>query len=121
MAIHILGKAIKHNVEVKYGLAFNIFGVGLKTAEQICARIGIYPKMRMNQLNETQIMAINKELSDITVEGHLKQKVWDDIKLKRTIGSYAGLRHAMGLPVRGQKTKNNARTAKKLNKLERRL
>lgn len=75
----------------------------------------------MNQLTEPQVMAINKELSELTIEGHLKQKVLDDIALKRSIGSYAGSRHASGLPVRGQKTRNNAVTAGKLNKLDRRM
>lgn len=75
--------------------------------------------MRMNQLTEPQIMAINKELSDLTIEGHLKQKILDDIKLKRSIGSFAGSRHAAGLPVRGQKTRNNSQTASRLNRLER--
>ncbi|CUM51556.1 unnamed protein product [Debaryomyces fabryi] len=75
--------------------------------------------MRMNQLTEPQIMAINKELSDLTIEGHLKQKILDDIKLKRSIGSIAGSRHAAGLPVRGQRTRNNSQTANRLNRLER--
>jgi small subunit ribosomal protein S13 len=100
-------------------LAKKIFGVGYNTAERICAKVGIYPKMRMNQLTEPQIMAINKELSDLTIEGHLKQKILDDIKLKRSIGSIAGSRHAAGLPVRGQRTRNNSQTANRLNRLER--
>lgn len=75
--------------------------------------------MRMHQLNEQQVMAITKELSDLTIEGKLRSVVRENIQLKRTIGSYAGLRHAMGLPVRGQRTKTNAKTAKKLNKLNR--
>lgn len=75
--------------------------------------------MCMNQLSEPQILVLNKEISELLVEGHLKQKINNDIKLKRDIGSYAGFRHAMGLPVRGQNTRNNANTAKKLNRLER--
>ncbi|CAG84816.1 uncharacterized protein AC631_01909 [Debaryomyces fabryi] len=119
MGVHIFGKSIKHNALVKIGLAKKIFGVGYNTAERICAKVGIYPKMRMNQLTEPQIMAINKELSDLTIEGHLKQKILDDIKLKRSIGSIAGSRHAAGLPVRGQRTRNNSQTANRLNRLER--
>lgn len=75
--------------------------------------------MRMNQLTEPQIMALNKELSQLTIEGHLKQKINDDIKLKRSIGSYSGIRHASGLPVRGQRTRNNSQTASRLNKVVR--
>lgn len=102
-------------------MAKKIFGVGYQTAERICAKVGIYPQMRMNQLNEPQIMAINKELSEMNIEGQLKQQILGDIQLKRSIGSYAGQRHAAGLPVRGQRTRNNISTAKRLNKVERRL
>lgn len=77
--------------------------------------------MRMNQLTEPQVLSINKELSDLTIEGHLKQKINDNIKLKRAIGSYEGMRHASGLPVRGQRTRNNALTANRLNKLDRHI
>lgn len=77
--------------------------------------------MRMGQLSEPQILAINKELNELTIEGQLKQQINDNIKLKRAIGSYAGLRHAAGLPVRGQRTRNNAVTAKRLNKLNRHI
>ena len=59
----------------------------------------------MNQLTEPQIMDLNKEISQLLVEGHLKHKINNDIKMKRTIGSYAGSRHALGFPVRGQRTK----------------
>lgn len=106
---------------LKIGLAKNIFGVGPQTAEKICARVGIYPQMRMNQLSESQILALNKELSELTVEGHLKQQINDNIKFKRSIGTWAGMRHAAGLPVRGQRTRNNASTANRLNKLNRHI
>lgn len=112
---------MSHTNILQIGLAKRIFGVGYQTAEKICAKVGIYPQMRMNQLSEPQIMSINKELSTMTIEGHLKQKMIDDIKAKRRIGSYAGIRHALGLPVRGQGTRNNANTAKRMNRLERRF
>lgn len=121
MPVHILGKAIKHNSVVSYGLAETIFGVGKHTAEKICAKVGIYPKMRMNQLSEPQIMSINKELSEILVEGHLRQKVQDDIRMKIRTGSYAGTRHVEHLPVRGQGTRTNARTARRLNRPDRKV
>lgn len=73
----------------------------------------------MNQLTEPQIMSINKELSDLTIEGSLKQQIIEDIQMKRSIGSYAGQRHAGGLPVRGQRTRNNISTARKLNRINR--
>lgn len=121
MAVHIFGKSVKHNALVRIGLAKTIFGVGYPTAQEICAKVGLYPQMRMNELTEPQLMAINKELGKMKVEGKLKQEILENIKLKRLIGSYAGYRHAYGLPVRGQGTRNNANTAKKLNKLDRRL
>lgn len=121
MGVHVFGKSIKHTSLVRLGLAKKIFGVGPLTAEKICAKVGIYPQMRMNQLTEPQIMALNKELSGLTVEGHLKQKVLDDIKLKKSIGSYAGTRHSAGLPVRGQGTRNNSSTALRLNRIDRKL
>ncbi|CAK9437471.1 mitochondrial 37S ribosomal protein uS13m [Lodderomyces beijingensis] len=119
MAVVVYGKAIKHNFPVRIGLAKTIFGIGYSTASKLMSKIGIYPNCRMNQLTEPQIMELNKEISLLTVEGHLKQKINNDIKLKKDIGSYAGSRHALGFPVRGQGTRNNASTARKLNKVER--
>ncbi|EGW33871.1 uncharacterized protein SPAPADRAFT_59244 [Spathaspora passalidarum NRRL Y-27907] len=119
MVVHIFGKPIKHNKLVSIGLAKGIFGIGYTTAARICAKVGIYPQMRVNQLSENQIMDINKEVSELLVEGHLKQKINNDIKLKRSIGSYVGMRHALGYPVRGQGTRNNAKNAKKFNRVER--
>jgi len=74
----------------------------------------------MHQLTEEEGRAIAKELTAYTIETEARNQMRANIALKRTIGSFAGRRHAMGLPVRGQGTRNNAKTAKKLNKLERR-
>lgn len=74
----------------------------------------------MHQLSEQEVLAITKELSSYTIENEARNEMRANIALKRSIGSFTGRRHAMGLPVRGQSTRNNARTAKKLNKLERR-
>ncbi|RCK63315.1 37S ribosomal protein SWS2, mitochondrial [Candida viswanathii] len=119
MAVIVFGKAIKHNAPVRIGLAKGIFGIGYHTAERLMAKVGIYPNCRMNQLTEPQIMDLNREISNLLVEGHLKQKMNDDIALKRSTGSYAGFRHMYGFPVRGQNTKTNGYTARRLNKLER--
>lgn len=73
--------------------------------------------MRAGELSEFQILALNKEISGLLVEETLKKKINDDIKLKKEIGCYSGLRHEMGLPVHGQRTRNNSHTAAKLNKL----
>ncbi|KAI5957092.1 hypothetical protein KGF54_000020 [Candida jiufengensis] len=119
MGVVVFGKSIKHNFPVRIGLAKTIFGIGPTTASKLMAKIGIYPNCKMNQLTEPQIMDLNKEISQLLVEGHLKHKINNDIKMKRDIGSFAGFRHAWGFPVRGQRTKTNANTARRLNKLER--
>lgn len=115
----IFGKFIKGDFTVQIGLAKTIFGIGPKVASQLTARVGIYPRCKVNQLTEQQILELNKEISQLTVEGHLKQKINSDIQMKRAINSRAGIRHAQGFPVRGQKTKTNGATARRLNKIPR--
>ncbi|AET40135.1 mitochondrial 37S ribosomal protein uS13m Ecym_5380 [Eremothecium cymbalariae DBVPG len=120
MVVHILGKGFKGKEVVKIALASKFYGVGQKTAEKICSKLGFYPWMRMHQLNEAQVMSITTELTNMTIEGAARAVVKENIALKRRIGSYQGMRHALGLPVRGQRTRNNSKTARKLNKLDRR-
>ncbi|CAN6666728.1 small ribosomal subunit protein uS13m [Trichomonascus vanleenenianus] len=120
MVANIMGKSLRGNTLIRIGLT-KFFGLGQRNADKICAKLGFYPLMRVHQLNEQKILAITKELSEYTIEKDLKNEILADIALKRKIGSYQGRRHAQGLPVRGQKTKNNAVTAKRLNRLERRL
>lgn len=119
MAVHIFGHNIRHNTKVWLGLKHAIFGIGESTARKICAKVSIYPMMRVKDLSEPQIMDLNKEISELTVAGALKAQINENIKFKKDIGSFAGTRHVRGLPVRGQKTRNNAKTAGKLNRLER--
>lgn len=66
-------------------------------------------------------MSITKELSEMTTDSKLLSQVRANIRMKREIGSYVGMRHSMGLPVRGQRTKTNAKTARKLNRIERKM
>lgn len=75
----------------------------------------------MHQLSEQQTMSITKELSEMTTDSKLLAQVRANIRMKREIGSYTGMRHSMGLPVRGQRTKTNAKTARKLNRIERKM
>lgn len=119
MVVHVLGKAFKGKQVINIALAAKIYGIGLPTATQICSKLGFYPWMRMHQLSESQILNLNNELSNMTIEDDARGKVRANIMLKKQIGSYQGLRHEKHLPVRGQKTKNNAMTARKLNKLNR--
>lgn len=116
----ILGKGFKGKEVIKIALASKFYGIGKTTAEKICSKLGFYPWMRMHQLSEPQIMSIASELSTMTIEGDARAIVKDNIALKRKIGSYSGMRHTLHLPVRGQHTRNNAKTARKLNKIDRR-
>ncbi|KAA8917436.1 hypothetical protein TRICI_000385 [Trichomonascus ciferrii] len=118
---HRLLRSIVTQRDMKVGLASKFFGLGRQNTDKICSKLGLYPKMRMHQLNEQQVLAITKELSEYTIEKDKKNEILADIDLKRRIGSYAGRRHAQGLPVKGQRTRTNATTAKKLNRLQRRL
>lgn len=120
MAVTIMGKAFRAKELVTIGLQSKFYGLPMAEVTRICAKLGLYPAMRMQQLSEQQILGITKELSELTIEADARALLRQNIALKRAIGSYSGLRHAMGLPVRGQKTRNNAKTARKLNRIERR-
>ncbi|MGI8756755.1 MAG: 30S ribosomal protein S13 [Acidimicrobiales bacterium] len=90
-----------------------VFGVGRSTAEKICEEAGIDPNTRTRDLTDPEINKIRAYLDqNVKVEGDLKRAVQQDIKRKMEIGSYQGLRHRKGLPVRGQRTHTNARTRK---------
>ena len=90
-----------------------VFGIGRSTAEQICEAAGIDPSTRTRDLTDEEINRIRAYIDqNLQVEGDLKREVQQDIKRKMEIGSYQGLRHRKGLPVRGQRTHTNARTRK---------
>jgi small subunit ribosomal protein S13 len=90
-----------------------VFGIGRTTAEQICDATGIDQSTRTRDLTDEEINKIRAYIDqNLKVEGDLKREVQQDIKRKMEIGSYQGLRHRKGLPVRGQRTHTNARTRK---------
>ena len=89
-----------------------IYGVGRQTASEICVKVGIVPSVKIKELTEEQLEAIRNVVSKMTVEGDLRREVSADIRRKVEIGSYQGVRHRRGLPVRGQRTHTNARTRK---------
>ena len=90
-----------------------VFGIGRSTAEQICDAAGIDRSTRTRDLTDEEINRIRAYIDqNLQVEGDLKREVQQDIKRKMEIGSYQGLRHRKGLPVRGQRTHTNARTRK---------
>ncbi len=90
-----------------------VFGIGRTTAEKICESTGIDVSTRTRDLTDEEINKIRAYIDqNLKVEGDLKREVQQDIKRKMEIGSYQGLRHRKGLPVRGQRTHTNARTRK---------
>jgi small subunit ribosomal protein S13 len=90
-----------------------ITGIGPTTAEAICASLNIDRARRVNQLNDSEVLAIREYIdANLTVEGDLRREVTMNIKRLMDLGCYRGLRHRKGLPVRGQRTHTNARTRK---------
>ena len=108
----IAGVDIPREKRVEIGLTY-IFGIGRTSANKILAETGINPDTRVKDLSEDDVAKI-RELIDnnYTVEGDLRRNVAMDIKRMIEIGCYRGIRHRKGLPVRGQRTKTNARTRK---------
>jgi len=89
-----------------------VFGIGRVTAQKICATVGVNKSTKIKDLNESEIEKIRNEIDKFLVEGDLRREVSMNIKRLMDLGCYRGLRHRRGLPVRGQNTKNNARTRK---------
>ncbi len=89
-----------------------IYGVGPKIARDICAKADIDPAIKAGKLTEDELSRISGILGDLVIEGQLRRQIQQDVARLRDIGSYRGLRHRRGLPVRGQRTKTNARTRK---------
>lgn len=108
----IAGVDLPNKKRVEYALTY-IYGIGLKTSRQILKLAEISPDKRVFQLSEDEIAGISKKIQEsCVVEGDLRKKVQMNIKTLMDLGNYRGLRHRKGLPVRGQTTKNNARTRK---------
>ena len=100
------------NKATKIALTY-IYGIGRTSAEEICKKIGVDPDARINTLSADVLAELRKVIeNDYTVEGRLRTQVNLNIKRLMDIGCYRGLRHRKGLPVRGQRTKTNARTRK---------
>ena len=108
----IAGVDLPREKRVEIGLTY-IFGVGLSTSQKVLAEAGVNPDTRVKNLTEDEIVKI-REVLDRTcrVEGDLRREISLNIKRLTEIGCYRGLRHRRGLPVRGQSTKQNARTRK---------
>ncbi len=89
-----------------------IYGIGRKTAQDICAAVGISASTKIKDLSEEQVEKIRTAVGNYVVEGDLRREKAMDIKRLMDLGCYRGLRHRRGLPCRGQRTKTNARTRK---------
>jgi small subunit ribosomal protein S13 len=108
----IAGVDLPKNKRVETGLTY-IFGIGLTTSRAILEKSGVDPTIRVTNLSEDDVRKIRTIIqNDYTVEGTLRTEITMNIKRLMDIGSYRGLRHRRGLPLRGQNTKNNARTRK---------
>jgi len=93
------------------GLTY-IYGIGRTRAQNICAATGIDPSTKFRDLSEEQLESLRTEIGNISVEGDLRREVSMNIKRLMDLGCYRGIRHRRGLPLRGQRTKTNARTRK---------
>ena len=108
----IAGVDLPREKRVEVGLTY-IYGIGLTTSQQIIAETGINPDTRVKDLSENEISTLREYIEHhLKVEGDLRRDVSLNIKRLMEIGSYRGVRHRRGLPVRGQNTKQNARTRK---------
>lgn len=108
----IAGVDLPREKRVEIGLTY-IYGIGLKTAQQILAVTGVDPNTRVKDLSEADAQKLRREIEDNhKVEGDLRREISMNIKRLIDIGCYRGQRHRLGLPVRGQRTKTNARTRK---------
>jgi small subunit ribosomal protein S13 len=108
----IAGVDIPRDKRLEISLTY-IYGVGLTTAQKICDETGIDPSTRVRSLTDDEVARIRRHIeANFKVEGDLRREVQQNIRRKIEIGSYQGIRHRRGLPVRGQRTHTNARGRK---------
>ena len=107
----IAGVDLPREKRVEIGLTY-IYGIGRKSSNDILKAAGVNPDIRVKDLTEDDLGKIREVMENYTVEGDLRRDVALDIKRLIEIGSYRGIRHRRGLPVRGQRTRTNARTRK---------
>jgi len=107
----IAGVDIPRDKHIVISLTY-IYGIGKTTAQQILEAAGVPEETRVRELTNDQLDAVRAEVDKLKIEGDLRREVRQNIKRLIEIGSYRGIRHRRGLPVRGQNTKNNARTRK---------
>ena len=107
----IAGVNIADNKHVVIALT-SIYGIGKPTSLKLCNQVNIDPACKVSQLTDAQLESLRTEITKLTVEGDLRRVVTMNIKRLMDLGCYRGLRHRRGLPLRGKRTKTNARTRK---------
>ena len=108
----INGVDLPREKRVEIGLTY-IYGIGRTTAQKLLETTGVSPDLRVHQLGDEELVKLRDAIeAEYKIEGDLRREVAADIRRKVEIGAYEGLRHRRGLPVRGQRTKTNARTRK---------
>ena len=107
----IAGVNVPTNKRVEIGLTY-IFGVGRSTANDLLKKAGVDPNTKVSDLTEDEVVKLRDAVEALEVEGDLRRDRSQNVKRLQEIGSYRGMRHRRGLPVRGQRTKTNARTRK---------
>ncbi len=107
----IAGIDLPKDKRIEIGLTY-IYGIGRKSAKDILAKSGVNPDTRVKDLSDADEQKLRDAIDDYTVEGDLRRQTALDIKRLSEIGCYRGMRHRKGLPVRGQRSKTNARTRK---------
>ncbi len=107
----IAGINIPPHKHAEIGLT-SIYGIGRTTAQKICDAAGIAYAKRIKDLNDSELERISDEIAKLTIEGDLRRELSMSIKRLMDLGCYRGFRHRRGLPVRGQRTRTNARTRK---------
>lgn len=95
----------------------SIYGIGRTSSYKICAEAGVAPSVKMKDLSDSEVDKLREQVAKFTIEGDLRREVSMNIKRLMDLGTYRGARHRRGLPVRGQRTKTNARTRKGPKKL----
>ncbi len=109
----LVGVDLPRDKRIEIALTY-IYGIGRTRAQKLLEATGVNPELRVHQLGDEELVKLRDAIdgADIKIEGDLRREVQADIRRKIEIGSYQGRRHRMGLPVRGQRTKTNARTRK---------
>ncbi|KAJ3258596.1 hypothetical protein HK104_006979 [Borealophlyctis nickersoniae] len=112
--LYLVGVNLPDEKYVPFALK-NIYGVGLKTAQNLCHQLLIHPRCRLRDLPEEKVTQLSQVLNSMKIEAELRRETKNRILRLIDIGSYRGWRHLRGLPVRGQRTRPSGRTARRLN------